>query len=93
MLYVDAALLFNLMAGTPTAYGMQDSITPVCTSVDPGQGIGIGAGQVNSALCTPSTIISGANYGFYMWADPVYPTPTAHSQFASYAFSRISTRW
>lgn len=93
MLYVDAALLFNLMSGTPTAYGMTDSTTVVCNSVDPGPGIGIGTGQVNSALCTPSTIVSGLNYGTYMWADPVYPTPTAHSQFASYAFSRIHSRW
>ena len=93
MLYVDAALLFNLMSGTPTAYGMQDSTTAVCTSVDPGPGIGIGVGQVNSALCTSSTILSGANYSFYMWADSVYPTPTPHSQLASYAFSRIHSRW
>jgi phospholipase/lecithinase/hemolysin len=93
MLYVDAALLFNLMAGTPTAYGMQDSTTAVCTSIDPGPGIGIGTGQVNSALCTPSTILSGANYSYYMWADGVYPTPTAHSQLASYAFTRVHARW
>lgn len=93
ILYVDAALLFNLMAGTPTAYGMTNSTDAVCTSVDPGPGIGIGAGQVNSALCTPSTIVSGANYTQYLWADPIYPTPTGHSQLATYAFGRVRSRW
>lgn len=93
MLYVDAALLFNLMASTPGAYSMTNSTDAVCTSVDPGPGIGIGNGQVNSALCTTSTILSGANYSQYMWADAIYPTPTAHSHLADYAFSRVRSRW
>jgi phospholipase/lecithinase/hemolysin len=93
MLYVDAALLYNLMVGTPTLYEMTNAIDPVCTSVDPGPGIGIGAGQVNSALCTTSTIVPGANYLAYLFADAVYPAPTAHRKFAEYAFSRIRNRW
>lgn len=93
MLYVDAALLYNLMAGTPTLYEMTNATDPVCTSVDPGPGIGIGAGQFNSALCTTSTIVPGANYLAYLFADAVYPAPTAHRKFAEYAFSRIRNRW
>jgi phospholipase/lecithinase/hemolysin len=93
MLYVDAALLYNLMVGTPTLYQMTNATDAVCTSVDPGPGIGIGAGQVNSALCTPSTIVSGAAYTAYVFADAVYPAPTAHLKFAEYAFSRIRNRW
>ena len=93
VLYVDAALQFNLMVSAPAAYGITDSVTPVCTSVDAGPGIGIGAGQVNSSLCTPSTVITGAVYNNYLFADKVYPTPTGHTKFASYAFQRIRARW
>ena len=93
VLYVDAALLYNLMANNAVGYGFSNAVAPVCTSIDPGPGIGIGAGQVNSALCTPTTIVSGADYGTYLFADRVYPTPAAHRRFGDYAFSRIRARW
>jgi outer membrane lipase/esterase len=93
MLYVDIALLFNLMAASPGSYGMTNSADIACTSVDPGPGIGIGTNQVNSALCTPATIATGVNYSLYLWADPVYPTPTGQSQIANYVFSRVHARW
>lgn len=93
VLYVDAALQYNLMIAAPTAYDMQNSIDPVCTSVDPGPGIGIGVGEVNSALCTPATILAGADYNRYLFADKVYPTPRAQVTFGDYAFSRIRSRW
>ena len=51
MLYIDIALLFNLMASSPGSYGLTDSATVVCKSVDPGPGIGIGPKQVNSPRC------------------------------------------
>jgi outer membrane lipase/esterase len=91
-LYVDAALLYNLMYNNPTVYAMSNSLDPVCNSVDAGPGIGIGAGQVNSALCTTSTLID-TNYGLYLFADRVYPGPSAHIRFGDYAFSRIRSRW
>lgn len=93
VLYVDAALLFNLMEFSPPTYGFKDATTVACNSVDAGPGIGIGTGQVNSALCTPNTIASGVTYTNTMWADAVYPTPLAHSQLANYAFARIHDRW
>ena len=93
VLYVDAALLFNLMANSPGSYGLANSIDPVCTSIDPGPGIGIGAGQINSALCTTTTILSGADYNLYLFADRVYPTPAGQRRFGDYAFSRIRARW
>lgn len=93
VLYVDAALLFNLMANNPAVYGFASSTDPACTSIDPGPGIGIGAGQVNSALCTPNTIVSGADYHAYLFADRVYPAPSAHRRFGDYAYQRISARW
>ncbi len=93
VLYVDAAFLFNLMSGSPTAYALNNSIDVACTSVDPGPGIGIGAGKVNSALCSPSTIAAGVNYNIYLWADAVYPAPQGHRSFGDYAYQRIRSRW
>jgi outer membrane lipase/esterase len=93
VLYVDAALQFNLMTATPAAYDFFDATTVVCNSVDAGPGIGIGAGQVNSALCNASTITPGLAYNSYIWADKVYPTPAAHLRMGDYAYDRLSTRW
>ena len=58
-----------------------------------GPGIGIGAGQVNSALCTPSTIVAGADYNRYVFADKVYLTPNAQRLFGDYAQQTLSHRW
>ena len=91
VLYVDAALQYNLMIATPAAYGMTNSADAVCTSVDPGPGIGIGAGQINSGLCTPSTV--RGDYKTYLFADQVYPTPKSQVAFGQYAYDRIRARW
>lgn len=93
VLYLDTAFLFNLMTAVPTAYEMTNSIAAVCTSVDPGPGIGIGLGEVNSALCTPATIAAGTSYELYLFADKVYPTPQGHRKLGEYSFSRIRARW
>ncbi len=93
VLYVDAALQYNLMIANPGAYAFTNSTTAVCTSVDPGPGIGIGPGQVNSRLCTPATVLTGADYNQYLFADQVYPTPKAHIAFGDYAYGRIRARF
>lgn len=93
VLYVDAAFYFNLVTAVPSNYNLTDGVTPVCTSVDAGPGIGIGAGQVNSALCNTNTIVSGADYSKYVFADRIYPTPQAHSLFGDYAYERLRERW
>ncbi|MBG9388824.1 SGNH/GDSL hydrolase family protein [Caenimonas aquaedulcis] len=93
VLYVDAAFQFNLMSSNPGIFGLNNSTDVACTSVDPGPGIGIGAGKVNAALCTPATIVAGINYNLYMWADPVYPTPFVQRYFGDYAYQRIRSRW
>ncbi|MRD48707.1 SGNH/GDSL hydrolase family protein [Caenimonas koreensis] len=96
VLYIDTAFLFNLMTSSPASYGFIDAITPICTSVDPGPGIGIGAGQVNSKLCTPTTIgtlATGATYDSYIFADKVYFTPAAHRKLGDYAYSRMTSRF
>lgn len=93
MLFLDTALLFNLMATNPASYSFVNVANPACTSVDPGPGIGVGNGQVNSLLCTTTTIGAGVDYSTYMWADPVYPTPPGHSRFASFVFTRVHDRF
>jgi outer membrane lipase/esterase len=90
VLYVDAALYFNLL--TASSGEISNKVTPVCNSVDSGAGIGTGTGQVNSLLCTTGTLVD-TNYAAYVFADRVYPTPRAHQLFGEYARSRIRERW
>jgi outer membrane lipase/esterase len=93
VLYIDAPLFFNVATATPNVYAMSNSINAVCTSVDPGPGIGIGPGQLNSARCTSSTLLPGVDYNQYVFADWIYPTAAAHRQFGNYAYIRITQRW
>ena len=93
VLYVDAALSYNLAIATPANYGMTNSIAAVCTSVDPGPGIGTGTGEVNSALCTPTTVLANVDYNQFVFADRVYPSPTAQRKFGEYAYNRMHDRF
>ena len=93
VLYVDLAYYVNLYTDVPVNYGFNNATTAVCTSVDATNGIGIGAGQVNSALCTASTLLPGASQTSYVFADPVYLTPSAQRQFGTYAYDRLRARW
>jgi len=93
MLYVDAALLFNQMYNSPASYSLTNVVNISCTSVDAGPGIGIGVNEVNSRLCTSSTIADGVTYGTFLFADAVYPTPAGQGRFGDYAFSRVHSRW
>jgi outer membrane lipase/esterase len=93
VLYVDLAYYVNLYTSVPGNFGFNNEKTPVCTSVDAANGIGIGAGQVNSALCTPSTVLAGADPVSYVFADSVYLTPSAQRQFGTYAYDRLKERW
>jgi len=94
VLYVDAAFYFNLVTAAPAAYAPLVNATGVaCNSVDAGAGIGIGAGQVNSSLCTPSTIAAGVDYTTYLYADPLYFAPSAQRLFGDSAYSKVNQRW
>lgn len=93
VLYVDAALEYNLFVGFPSTYLFGNVTDPACNSVDPGVGIGTGTGQVNSNLCTVNTLVSGASNTNYLWADRVYPGGSAQRYFGDYAYSRIRERW
>jgi phospholipase/lecithinase/hemolysin len=91
VLYVDAPLYFNNLTGDSGEFRVRNAA--VCTSVDPGPGIGTGTNQVNSFLCTPSTVLAGANYQDYIFADRVYFTPRAQVLFGEYARDRLRDRW
>ena len=94
ILYVDAPYYFNLVTGSPSSYGFDNADDPVCTSVDAGNGIGIGTGQVNSALCTSATLRPNVtDYNRYVFADRVYTTPEAQRLFGTYAYDRLVARW
>ena len=93
VLYIDTAYYVNLFHTNPGTYSFSNATTPVCTSVDAGAGIGTGAGQINSALCTPATLVPGANLSLYVFADAVYLTPSAQRQLGDYAYDRLRARW
>lgn len=93
VLYVDAPFEYNLFTSNPGGYALSDVSTPVCTTIDAGPGIGTGPNQVNSNLCTPSTVLAGATYNNYLFADRVYPTPRGQQLFGDYAYSVIHNRW
>lgn len=73
----------------------EDFLVPVCTSVDPGPGIGTGTGELNSNLCTTDTLRTDIEeeYTRYVFADRVYPAPFGHRQFGENAYNRIRDRW
>ncbi len=91
--FVDVAYYVNLFEGSPGGYGFNDSDNPICTSVDVGPGIGIGAGEVNSALCNGGTLLPNASADRYVFADKIYITPAAHREFGNYAYDRLRVRW
>ncbi|RMX04805.1 GDSL family lipase [Corticibacter populi] len=91
-LSVDFEYYVNYMYGYPSYFSFSNIADPVCNSVDDGNGIGIGTGQVSSAKCTTDTLID-SSYDSYMFADPVYVTPSAHRQLGTYAYDEITDRW
>lgn len=93
VLYLDSAYYVNLYVSAPSSFAFDNATTPICTSVDAGNGIGIGTGQINSALCTQNTLIAGASADKYVFADQVYLTPSAHRQLGTYAYDKLRVRW
>lgn len=85
VLFVDTALLYNLIVDKPVDYTFDNVTEAVCTTPD-------------ASTCTASTLVSGANPERYLWADNLYLTPKAHRIFgdagyAETAYSRFSSRW
>jgi outer membrane lipase/esterase len=91
--YMDLEYYANLYVDSPSSFGFNNSTTPVCTSVDAGNGNGTGTGQLNAALCTPSTLLAGADQTKYLFADQVYFTPSANRQFGDFTYDKVRLRW
>ncbi|MDO5691658.1 MAG: SGNH/GDSL hydrolase family protein [Pseudomonadota bacterium] len=85
VLYVDPALLHNLMYNKPGNYQFSNGRDAVCTTPD-------------ARTCTPDTVVSGADYNSWMYADKVYFTPVASRHFGSdrygeSIYQRFKARW
>ncbi|RYX90113.1 MAG: GDSL family lipase [Comamonadaceae bacterium] len=93
VLYLDAAFYYNLVTANPANYAFNNATTVVCTSVDPGPGIGTGLGKVNSSQCNTATVIPGIDFNKYVFADGVYTTPQAQRLFGDYAYTRMKARF
>ncbi len=93
VLYIDTAYYVNVFTSTPAAFSFSYAQKAACTSVDPGNGIGIGVGLVNSALCTASTLVPGTSADSYVFADNVYLSPSAHRQLGTFAYDKLRARW
>ncbi len=93
VLYLDTEYYVNLYVNSPGSFSFSVTDKPVCTSIDPANGIGIGTNQVNSLLCTSATLVAGADPLQYVFADPIYLTPSAHLQLGDYAYDQLTLRW
>jgi phospholipase/lecithinase/hemolysin len=93
VLYLSQEAFINEVTTNPGGYGITNITVPVCTPLDAGPGIGTGTNQLNSSLCTTGTLVASANPLTYLFADRVYLTPTANSQFGAYAYGRLRDRW
>jgi outer membrane lipase/esterase len=79
VLYVDAALLFNLMVANPGSYDFGNVTDPVCLTA--------------SAVDCDTSTVGIAEYNRHLFADRIYPTPQGHRKFGDYAFDKIRERW
>ncbi|HEY0823276.1 MAG TPA: SGNH/GDSL hydrolase family protein [Ramlibacter sp.] len=94
VLYVETASYFMLVANNPGSNGLDNTTGYACASVDAGGGIGTGPNQVNSALCTPSTLQPAvADYNRWLFADRVYLTPRGQQLLGELMVNQIRERW
>ena len=80
VLYLDAARQVNLFVNSPATYSFTNTTVPACT-------------VAVQTPCTASTIVTGATYALYVFADDLYLTPAAHAQLGSYAYTAVKARW
>ncbi|KKW69186.1 hypothetical protein AAV94_00975 [Lampropedia cohaerens] len=91
-LYAEFEQFINWVIEEPRYYSIDNIDETVCTSTDAGSGIGIGAGEVNAALCTTGTLRS-TEYDRYAFADKIHFTPHVHRELGRYVYNRIRDRW
>ena len=85
VLYFDASLFFNLINNKPDNYSVDNEKDPVCLTPD-------------AATCTPSTVVPGADYNRYMYADSFNYTPKIQRNFVDRdygenAYDKFKNRW
>ena len=85
VLFVDPALLHNLMYNKPENYQFDNGRDAVCTTPD-------------ATTCNTSTLVAGANYNKWLYADGLYLTPEASRRFGSDRYSesvyyKFKNRW
>ena len=80
VLYVDAALYFNLVQAAPSGYAMVNVTDKACTTPD-------------ALTCTASTIVPTIDYTKALFADGVNLTPAAHRLFGLNAYTKVRERW
>ncbi len=93
VLYVEAASYFMQVTSNPGGSALDNVTGLACTSVDPGEGISTGTGQVNSRNCTPATVQAGIDYNRWLYADRVYFTPRGHQLLGDLVTTRLRERW
>jgi outer membrane lipase/esterase len=93
VLYVSQETFVDTVISNPGGYALSDTVNPVCadSAKDPGPGIGTGANQLNSSMCT--AVRAGADANTSLFADRVYLTPTGNLQFGAYVYARLRERW
>lgn len=94
VLYVETASYFMQVVANPGGNALDNVTGMACTSVDAGEGIGTGTGQVNSRLCdAPTDIQAGIDYGRWLFADRVYFTPRGQQLLGDLIITRVRERW
>ena len=90
----DVQYYFNAMTGNPGNYNFSNGTDPVCNTVDPTNGMNIGAGQINASLCTSDTlVVTPDKLKQYLFADLVNYTPEAHRRFGDWVYDRMKANW
>jgi len=84
VLYLDAALFYNLVHSSASDYGINNTTTPACTTP-------------TALTCTPSTVVD-SSYNSYMFADNLHFTPAVQLMFgednySSNGYDRLIDRW
>jgi outer membrane lipase/esterase len=97
VVYVDQELEMNYIVNNNSLV-LTDLVTPVCSTAanDPSNGIGLGTGELNSSLCTGSTLITvsavTADLAKYAFADKIYPTPVVNRDLGTIMYNATSSR-
>ena len=85
VLFLDAALFYNLVYNSPGDYSLSNVTVPVCTTP-------------TALTCTTGTLVDSTNYNNYLFADDLHFTLIAQRAFGSSSYSsngyqQLVDRW